>query len=123
VMNEAQAKEITVYEAENEHFSTSHATVGAWVAGQWSFPEVLTDVIGYHHRPHLAKVDRMATAIVHFSDILLRGRGFGFAGDYGVPPVHPLAWELLGLADSDISEILKEAEDLLAQVADLSLSD
>ena len=81
VMNEAQAKEITVYEVENEYFSTTHATVGSWVADQWSFPKTLVDVIGYHHRPQLSKVAPMETAIVHFSDVLLRARGFGFAGD------------------------------------------
>jgi putative nucleotidyltransferase with HDIG domain len=122
VMDEAQAKEITVYEVENEYFPTSHATVGAWVADHWSFPKALIDVIGYHHKPHLSKVAPMETAIVHFSDVLLRGRGFGFAGDYAVPPIHPSAWDLIELTDGDIRDILKEAEDLLAEVADLSLS-
>ena len=123
VMEMAEAGEITLYEMENEYFSTSHATVGAWVAAQWSFPKALTDVIAYHHKPQLSKVAPMETAIVHFSDILLRGRGFGFAGDYAVPPVHPSAWELVALTESDISEILKEAETLLADVASLSMSD
>lgn len=123
IMNEAEAREVTTYEVENEYFSTSHATVGAWVADQWSFPKVLTDVIAYHHKPHLSKLAPMETAIVHFSDVLLRGRGFGFAGDYAVPPVHPFAWKLVGLRDSDIREILKEAEELLADVTDISISD
>jgi putative nucleotidyltransferase with HDIG domain len=123
IMSEAEAREVSIYEVENEYFSTSHATVGAWVADQWSFPKVLTDVIAYHHKPHLSKLAPMETAIVHFSDVLLRGRGFGFAGDYAVPPVHPSAWKLVDLSDSDIREILKEAEELLAEVADISMSD
>jgi putative nucleotidyltransferase with HDIG domain len=123
IMAEAEAREVNIYDVENEHFSTSHATVGAWVADQWSFPKALTDVIAYHHKPHLSKLAPMETAIVHFSDVLLRGRGFGFAGDYAVPPVHPFAWKLLDLRDSDIREILKEAEELLADVADISMSD
>ena len=32
VMNEAREKGVTVYEVENEYFSTTHATVGAWIA-------------------------------------------------------------------------------------------
>lgn len=123
VIREAGTKEVTVYEMENEYFSTSHATVGAWIADQWSFPKALTDVIAYHHKPHLSKLAPMETAIVHFSDVLLRGRGFGFAGDHAVPPVHPSAWKLIGFSDSDIREILKEAEDLLAEVASFSMSD
>ncbi len=78
---------------------------------------------GYHHKPQLSKVAPMETAIVHFSDILLRGKGFGFAGDYAVPPMDPTAFELLDLSPSDIKDILAEAEDLLDEVADLSLGD
>jgi putative nucleotidyltransferase with HDIG domain len=121
IMDEAKEKQITVYEVENEHFSTSHATVGAWIAKQWSFPSPLIDVIAYHHRPQLAKVAPVDAAIVHFSDILLRGRGFGFPGDYGVPPVNPAAWGLLNLSESDIRDVLREAEDLLEEAADMSL--
>jgi putative nucleotidyltransferase with HDIG domain len=121
VMNEAREKNSTIYEAESEYFSTSHATVGSWVAKQWSFPAPLIDVIGYHHRPQLSKVTPQGTAVVHLSNILLRARGFGFAGDYTVPAVHPSAWELINLTEYDIREILKEAEDLLEEAGDLSL--
>lgn len=121
VMDEAKEKDISVYEAENEYFSTSHATVGAWVAKQWSFPAPLVDVIGYHHRPRLAKITPIDAAIVHFSDILLRGRGFGFAGDYTVPPMDDSAWGLVDISQTAIGEILREAEDLLSEAAAISL--
>jgi putative nucleotidyltransferase with HDIG domain len=120
VMDGAQTKGVTVYDVEPDFFSTTHATVGAWVTEQWSFPKPLIDVIGFHHRPHLAKVAPMETAIVHFSDIILRARGFGFAGDTCVPPLSPYAWDTLGLTEDDIKEVLKEAEDLLEEAADLS---
>ncbi|MGD0231611.1 MAG: HDOD domain-containing protein [Syntrophorhabdales bacterium] len=121
VMSRAQAEECTVYEAEDDYFPTTHATVGAWIAEQWSFPRRLIDVIACHHRPQLSKVAPMETAIVHFADILLRSRGFGFAGDFAVPLLHPSSWELIGLSESDIGDILKESEDLLEEAADLAL--
>ena len=74
-MEEAREKDVTVYEVEADYFSTTHATVGAWVAEQWSFPRRLIDVIQYHHRPHLSKVAPMETAIVHFADVLLARAG------------------------------------------------
>ncbi len=120
-MNEAREKELTVFEVEADYFSTTHATVGAWVAEQWSFPKRLVDVIQYHHKPHLAKIVPMETAIVHFSDVLLRGRGFGFAGDYYVPQLYPSTWDLLGLSEADIKAIFLEAEELIEESADLSL--
>jgi putative nucleotidyltransferase with HDIG domain len=121
VMDEAREKDLTVYEVEADYFSTTHATVGAWVAQQWSFPKPLVDVIQYHHKPHLSKAAPMETAIVHFADVLLRGMGFGFAGDSAVPPLHPSAWELVGLSESDIKSILEEASDMMEEAADLSL--
>jgi putative nucleotidyltransferase with HDIG domain len=120
VMDEAREKDVTVYEVETSHFSTTHATVGAWVAEEWSFPGRLIDVIQYHHKPYLSKAAPMETAIVHFADVLLRGRGFGFAGDLSVPPLHPSSWELVRLSEADIKSILREAEDLLEEAADLS---
>jgi putative nucleotidyltransferase with HDIG domain len=121
LMEDARNREITIYEAETEYFSTSHATVGSWVAKQWSFPKPLIDVICYHHRPLLAKVAPLDTAIVHLSDILLRARGFGFAGDHMVPLLNNAVWETLSLTEQDLREIFKEAEDLLDEAADMSL--
>ena len=123
IMNEAQRKGVPLYEVENEYFATTHATVGSWVAGHWNFPKRLVDVIGYHHKPQLSKVAPMETAIVHFADILLRGKGFGFAGDSAVPPLGSSAWDLINLTEGDIKAVLDEAEELLEEVAELSLGD
>jgi putative nucleotidyltransferase with HDIG domain len=120
VMKEAQEKGVSVHEVESDYFSTTHATVGSWVAEQWSFPRTLIDVISCHHRPQLSKVAPMQTAVVHVADIILRARGLGFAGDSNIPPLHPSAWDLVGLTESDIADILMESEDLLDQAADLS---
>jgi len=43
--------------------------------------------------------------------MLVRARGFGFAGENLVPEVNPVAWELLKLSDQDIRDILSEMED------------
>ena len=53
----------------------------------------------------------LETAIVHFSDVLVRARGFGFAGDPFVPALHPTAMDRLALTDADIRDILQKIED------------
>jgi putative nucleotidyltransferase with HDIG domain len=120
VMGEAQTHRVPIYDIEAEFFSSSHATVGAWIAEQWSFPANLVEVISFHHRPHLAKTRRIETAITHVSDVVLRARGFGFAGDHTIPPVNPVAWELVNLSNEDIKDILRQMEELLQESADLS---
>jgi len=120
-MNEAEKSNITIAEAERNFFAANHASAGAWVARKWSFPRNLTDMIECHHRPHLAKNAPFQTAVVHLSDVLLRGRGFGFAGDNKVPAVNPATWEKLQLSKEDILDVLGESEDALEMTKDLVL--
>ncbi|OPY80400.1 MAG: hypothetical protein A4E65_01510 [Syntrophorhabdus sp. PtaU1.Bin153] len=111
----------TIGEAERDCFPANHASAGAWVAKKWSFPRNLTDMIEYHHKPHLARVASYQTAVVHLSDVLIRGRGYGFAGDEGVPPVNPATWERFRFTKEDVKKILAEAEDALEMTKGLVL--
>jgi putative nucleotidyltransferase with HDIG domain len=123
LMNEAETGEIFIFEAEKNHFNISHADAGAWIALKWNFPRSLVEVIEYHHKPHLSKNVAMQTAIVHLSDIIIRAKGFGFAGDNFVPSVNPSAWQTLDLKETDLKDILKELDDSLEQAEDFLLSD
>lgn len=122
VISEADAKGILIVDAERQCFGVTHAEVEAWVGKKWNFPQGLVEQMRYHHKPHLAKHFRFHTAIVHFSDILIRGRGFGYGGDKLVPKVDETAWNLLSLSRADIKETLLEMEDLLEQADDLILA-
>ena len=120
-MNESERSGLSIYVSEKNNFNTTHASVGAWMAQKWRFPANLIEIIEYHHKPHFAKIAPMDTAIVHLADVLVRARGFGFAGDRYLMPVNPKAWELLSLSEPDIKEILLEAEDSFQMTEDLSL--
>lgn len=63
----------------------------------------------------------MNAAIVHFSYVLLRGKGFGFAGEHTIPSIRPSVWELVDLSRSTLRNILTEAEDLPDEGADIAL--
>jgi putative nucleotidyltransferase with HDIG domain len=119
-MSEAKAKSISIFDAEKNQFNATHANVGSWLAEKWRFPRSLIEVIECHHRPALAKNAPLETAIVHMADILVRARGFGFAGENFVPEVNPVAFELLSLSEADIRDILKEVEDNMESAEDLS---
>jgi putative nucleotidyltransferase with HDIG domain len=119
-MNEAQTKNISIFDAEQIQFNATHANVGSWLAEKWRFPRNLIEVIEFHHRPALSKTAPMETSIVHMADLLVRARGFGFAGENLVPEVSPVAFELLKLSDADIKDVLKELEDNMESAEDLS---
>jgi len=119
-INEAQAKSISIYDAENIQFNATHANVGSWLAEKWRFPRSLIEVIEFHHRPTLSKNAPLETAIVHMADILVRARGFGFAGEIFVPEINTIAYELLKLSESDVKDVLKEMEDNMESAEDIS---
>jgi putative nucleotidyltransferase with HDIG domain len=120
-MREAASRRIPVVDAEWNVFQETHAVVGMWMAQKWRFPANLIEGIGCHHRPNLAKTAPLETAIVHFSDVLMRARGFGFAGDSLVSAVHPASFELLALTEADITELLDKLENSLDESEGLSL--
>lgn len=120
-MDQAEVSGITMAEAEKDLLDVTHAHVGSWVAQSWRFPANLVDVICYHHRPHLAKNAPAEVAIVHLADILVRARGFGFAGDRFIPSVNQAAWKSLSLSEEDLKEILQEMEGSLEASEGLEL--
>ena len=118
---ESQRDDLTIYNAERNHFNTTHSSVGSWMARKWRFPASLIDVIEYHHKPQLAKSTPLESSIVHLADILVRARGYGFPGDNLVVPVEAVAWDILGLNEADLVEIFAEAEDSLNMTDELTL--
>jgi putative nucleotidyltransferase with HDIG domain len=119
-LNEAQGKKISIFEAEKNQFNATHADVGGWLAEKWHFPPSLIEVIQFHHRPALAKQAPVEAAIVHFADLLVRARGYGFAGEHFVPEVSTAAFEILNLSEPDIRDVLKHLEDNMGSAEDFS---
>jgi putative nucleotidyltransferase with HDIG domain len=120
-LEQAAKRRISIYEAEMEAFGQTHAIVGLWLAEKWHFPPNLVEVIGYHHRPSQSLRAPLETAIVHFADVLVRARGFGFAGDELAAAVHPATFELLALSEADIRDVLEKLENARDDAGDLVL--
>ncbi|MBU0730215.1 MAG: HDOD domain-containing protein [Proteobacteria bacterium] len=114
-------RQISRYEAEQEVLGLQHAEVGGWLAKSWNLPGKLVEPISCHHDPRLAKNEQLASAIVHFSDIVIRGLGYGHADDIWVPPLSQRAWRLLDISPEDLDQVLDEIEEKLWDVKGFSL--
>ncbi|HIJ89827.1 MAG TPA: HDOD domain-containing protein [Deltaproteobacteria bacterium] len=117
----SRQKKISRLEAERELLGLDHAEVGSWLAKSWNLPNKLVEPIACHHDPQLAKEEKQSSAIVHFADIMIRGLGYGHAGDIWVPPLNNKAWKLLALTPGDIDPLLQEVEEKLWDVKGFSL--
>ena len=120
-MKQAEDRNIVISEAEESVFAITHADAATWMTQKWRFPGNLIEIIRYHHKPHLSKIVPVETAIVYISDILVRARGFGFAGDNTIPVVNPVIWESLGLTELDLADVFKELDDSIEDAGILTL--
>jgi len=115
-----EQKGISMREAEEELLGVSHSEIGGWLVHQWNLPDRLVLPITWHHRPEEAPDYRDVTAILHFSDILVRAVGFGFGGDMWVPPLNQDAWKRIKLSKSEMKELLVELDEKLIELQDFS---
>jgi putative nucleotidyltransferase with HDIG domain len=120
-MKMAEDRDIIISEAEDNVFTITHADAGTWMAQKWRFPGNLIEVIRCHHKPHLSRNVPIETAVVYLSNILVRARGFGFAGDNMVPVMNPATWESLNLTEADLKDIFKEMDDSIEDAGVLAL--
>lgn len=111
----------TLHELEREMLGTDHAEVGGWLGKNWFLPEKLVVPITFHHNVAGASCHQVKTAVVHFSDVLIKASGFGFSGDPFVPALQPLAWNLLGMTEPLLAEIVEELEEKLVDTKNFSL--
>jgi HD-like signal output (HDOD) protein len=120
IRERVQADRLFFHEAEAAVLDFHHGEIGQWLAEHWNLPESLAEPMRLHHQPERAVIHPEATAIVHIADSIIRGWGFGYAGDDLVPPISPAAWNLLGLKPDDFKAILDIMEPRLSHLNELS---
>lgn len=121
ILNIVEMKKVSMFEAERLVLGLDHAEVGGWLAKSWFLPRKLVEPISCHHLPKSSREEPLASAILHFSDVLIRGLGYGHGTDIWVPPLSKFAWETLGLSAQDLDEILAQVEENLWEVKGFSL--
>jgi len=108
-------------EVEKEVLGLGHGEIGGMLARQWNLPERLVYPIEYHHRPESSPEYKDVSAIVHFSDILIRAVGFGFGGDPWVPALDHAAWGRIKFGKTQMKQILDELDGKLVELQDFTL--
>lgn len=101
------------FEAETKVLGANHAELAGWILKEWNLPNRLWEPIAYHHSPEEARDGREYAACIHLADILVKGAGLTFRGDVYVPPLSPLAWELLDLSITDLEDTIRDGTEQL----------
>ncbi len=106
------ADELPVYQAEQQVLGFDHTKVGAELARQWKLPPMLEECLGFHHNVHANLRFPREVAIVHIANILALMAEVQTLDLKDVPPIEPLAWEMVGLdAEVAIAETVELAQE------------
>lgn len=101
------------YQAEKTVIGIAHDEVGSWLADTWNLPRIIKNVISYHHRPGSCASHATEVAVVHMSDIIVKGLGISHREDKFVPHFDEKGWASLGLSEDDIGDIVVEIIDMM----------
>ncbi|MFQ5706183.1 MAG: HDOD domain-containing protein [bacterium] len=106
------------FEIEREVFGFTHAEVGGELIRTWNLPASLSEAIRYHHDPSKSRDDSDLTAVVHIANIVVHACEIGFSGDFLVPPLSRVAWDLTGLKSSilatAVAKVYEQFDDSIA---------
>lgn len=77
IMELAQQEKVTFDEAERRVLGIDHAEVGAILLKEWKIPDVIVDVVRWHHQPSGFRGDPTTLDLVHVAEFLSRQNGLG----------------------------------------------
>ncbi|HBF33724.1 TPA: phosphohydrolase [Candidatus Sumerlaeota bacterium] len=115
-LDESLRRKTPMYAVEKEIFGFNHADVGMALLEAWNLPHAQREATGRHHRPDAATRFPNEAAIIHVADVIANALRMGRSGDLYVPPLHPEAWDKIGVDHTLLPELVKDAE---TQVSDL----
>ncbi len=118
VVNLAQEKQISFYEAEQVVLvDTNHAEVGAWVAEQWALSPDLINAIRNHHAVSTVedRPSKLLAAICRFANFICHKRGVGASGNFNVPQLDPEAWATMSIKKEDLPKMIEAINAELAR--------
>jgi len=93
----------------NEQANLCHMRIGAMVAAQWNFPEMLIHAIHLHHTPLHSDAYKRTVSIVHIADIMVHLVGLAMVPEEATPKINADAMREIGLSPERLKVIANNA--------------
>lgn len=113
VLSEFATSDRPLFLIEREVLGFDHAEVGSALLRQWELPELLHDMVAYHHAPDLAAAHHDEIALVHTANALTKKVEPGHKlkqNDADLPELHPAAAARVKLDAELMDELRLEAD-------------
>lgn len=100
---------------ERQLLGFDHCEVGSSLFQAWKIPASVYEPVACHHLPGRAKLFPLEAAVIHLSDVICQGLGFGANAEWCVSLLDESAWQRLGLPKGILETIVKLAEPQIAE--------
>lgn len=97
---------LPMFRAERQILGWDHTDLARELFQAWGLPRSLQEAAAGHHMPSLSRESR-SSALLHMADIMAIALEYGYNGSSWVPPLHPGAWECLGIPVSAIGPTIR----------------
>jgi len=116
VLAAAEGSDNGLYRAEQQLLGFTHADVGAALFAAWGLPDSLQTAARWHHEPMAAAAFQFEAAIVHLANSATNTVEPGRNILECRSERDPQAWQLTGLSEAVLEEVIAEVEGQLLEV-------
>jgi putative nucleotidyltransferase with HDIG domain len=115
ILQRVQSEERPDYEIEQELLGFDHADVGGELLRTWQMPVTLANAVQYHHQPQNAEEAPIDVALTHIANAMTVMAEQGQEIEGIAQTIKPQAWTTVGLDDSVMDEIYRDAGSLFTE--------
>ena len=109
ILDTVLKKQIPFHLAEREVMGFDHQEIGEQILKKWSFPDVLLNIVRYHHEPDNAPEKyKLITSIVHVANTICLMGGIGIGSDGLYHEMNDNAVKLLGFKNAELEELYSD---------------
>ncbi len=114
ILEVVTSKQIPFHLAEREVMGFDHQEIGEQILNKWSFPEVLLNIVRYHHEPDKAPEKyRVITSIVHIANTICLMGGIGIGSDGLYHEMSENALKLIGFKSAELEELYADLPSII----------
>jgi len=118
ILSLVDSKQISFQMAEKEIMGFDHQEIGEKILSKWSFPQILKDIVRYHHEPESAPADsKLIVSIVHIANVICLMGGIGIGSDGLYHQLSDAAIQTVGLKETELERIYANLPDIVNQAS------
>lgn len=108
--------------AEQDILGFDHCQVGEALVQKWKLPELLSEVIAFHHDPLMAPNFTKETAILYVADYIVESNSLGSSGPSQSQPFDSSVLDFLGLSFDDISSVSEKTIQSVEEISNVLIN-